>query len=32
VASRAELVAKLFAEHYAPAMHASGTAVHVEVS
>ena len=32
VASRGELVAKLFAEHYYPAMHAPGAYVHVEVS
>jgi len=32
VTSRGELVAKLFAEHYAPAMHLPGAYVHVEVS
>jgi DNA-binding NarL/FixJ family response regulator len=31
VTSRGELVAKLFAEHYMPAMHAPGAAVHAEV-
>ena len=32
VGSRGELVAKLFAEHYCPAMHLPGAYVHVEVS
>jgi len=32
VASRGELVAKLFAEHYYPAIHAPGAYEHVEVS
>jgi hypothetical protein len=32
VASRGELVAKLFAEHYGPALHASDApVVHVEI-
>jgi DNA-binding CsgD family transcriptional regulator len=31
VASRGELVAKLFAEHYSPAIHAPGGYVHVEL-
>jgi DNA-binding CsgD family transcriptional regulator len=31
VASRGELVAKLFAEHYGPALHAPGGYVHVEL-
>ena len=31
VGTRGELVAKLFADHYAPALHAPGAAVHTEV-